>query len=160
VRRRVASLAFGITDMTIVEATAKDLLDADPSVRGDAVLVRRALEAGVVVVYARPFIGSRGLMQLAPAPFRTPRLRQTHETFLDVRHRVYSHTDDTDFRFLLELDEHDWFDRFLESGIEGFAESWWPPPPPVLEDVQALAAANRESYHAELERLRVRLRSE
>jgi hypothetical protein len=43
------------------------------------------------------------------------------------------------------------------TGGEGFRETWSPPTPDLLEDVRALAVANREGFNDELERLRQRL---
>jgi hypothetical protein len=150
VRRRIQSLMFGITDMRCVEVTAEHLLDADPMAGAPEALVNRTLEAGLIIVYARPFTASRGLPRLAPAPFETEHLRRVHQAYLDHRRRVYAHTDETNFRVILELADPDWLDQFVAKGPRLY-ETWSPPTPDLLEDVRALAVANRESFEAELE---------
>ena len=84
-------------------------------------------------------------------------MRGVHQAYLDRRDQVYAHTDDTDYRIILEFDLPDWLDQFIATGGEKFRETWSPPTPDLLEDVRALAVANRESFNAELGRLRQRL---
>jgi hypothetical protein len=156
-RRRIMSLLFGMSDMAAVEATAEHLLEADPTARDREALVNRTLEAGLVIVYARPFIASRGLPRLIPGPFETEHMRRVHKAYLDQRRSVYAHTDETDFRVILGVDYSDWLDRFVPNGLMAVAETWSPPTPDLLEDVRALAVVNRENFKAELERLRRRL---
>jgi hypothetical protein len=124
---------------------------------GREALVNRTLEAGLIIVYARPFTASRGLPPLNPAPFQSERMRGVHQAYLDQRDSVYAHTDDTDYRIILEFDLPDWLDQFVATGGRCFRETWSPPTPDLLEDVRALAVANRESFDAELKRLRQRL---
>jgi hypothetical protein len=157
-RRRVVALLFGISDMTSVEAAAEHLLEADPTASGRAALVQRTLEAGLVIVYARPFTESRGLPRLRAAAFQTEHLSRVHDAYLEQRNKVYAHTDETDYRVILDLDDDEWLGQFLEHGPR-FGETWAPPTPDLLEDVRALAVANRESFVEELNRLRERLRA-
>jgi hypothetical protein len=149
---------FGVADMSCVEATAEHLLETEQLLaRGYEALINRTLEAGLIIVYARSFTASRGLPPLKPAPFETDHMRRIHHAYLDQRDKVYAHTDDTNYRVILELDLPDWFEQFVATGPEGFRETWSPPTPDLLEDVRALAVANRASFNAELERLRRRL---
>jgi hypothetical protein len=146
--------------MSAVEATAEHLLETEQLLaEGREALVNRTLEAGLVIVYARPFTASRGLPPLKPAPFQTEHMRRVHHAYLDQRRSVYAHTDDTGFRLIIGVvNEPNWLDEFIERGMEGVGETWSPPTPDLLEDVRALAVANRSSFDAELERLRQRLR--
>src|SRR5690349_3482897 len=97
-RRRIQALLFGVSDMTCVEVTAEHLLEGDPRPGPRTGSLRRTVEAGLVVVYARPFIESRGLPRLSPAAFDTEHLRGVHAAFLEQRHQVYAHTDETAYR--------------------------------------------------------------
>jgi hypothetical protein len=64
-RRQLVALLYGVSDMRGVAATAEYLNEAGAfGIDGN---VRRAIEAGVIVVYSRPFIASRGLPSLSPA---------------------------------------------------------------------------------------------
>jgi hypothetical protein len=156
-RRRIQSLLFGMSDMACVEATAEHLMETEQLLAvGREALLNRTLEAGLVVIYARPFTASRGLPPLKPAPFQTEHMRGVHQAYLDQRDSVYAHTDDTGYRIILEFDFPDWIERFVEEGPT-FRETWSPPTPDLLEDVRALAVANRASFGDELERLRQRL---
>lgn len=143
--------------MSCVEATAEHLLEKEQLLaRGHEALINRTLEAGLVIVYARPFTASRGLSPLKPAPFETEHLRGVHKAYLDQRDSVYAHTDETGFRVILEFDDPDWLEQFIAKGVN-FRETWSPPTPDLLEDVRALSVANRESFNEEVERLRQHL---
>lgn len=149
--------------MSCVEAAAEHLLETEQLLAaGHAANVNRTLEAGLVIVYARPFTASRGLPRLKPAPFDNEHMRGVHAAYLEQRRSVYAHTDDTDYRLILAAPDErvDWFDQFVATGIEQVGETWSPPTPDLLEDVRALAVANRESFKEELERLRARLRAQ
>jgi hypothetical protein len=76
--------------------------------------VRRAIEAGVIVVYSRPFIASRGLPSLSPASGLGAYLRSIHDQVLLERRTTYAHTDENAYRLVLELEEPDWLDRFID----------------------------------------------
>jgi hypothetical protein len=64
-RRRLLALVYGVSDMRSVAVTA-DYLNGIPPFDLDE-RVRRTIEAGVIVVYSRPFIASHGLPKLSPA---------------------------------------------------------------------------------------------
>ena len=154
-QRRAEALIFGLFDMRCVERTAQHLLDTFAT--EDDGYVRRTLETGLVIVYARPFTASRGLPPLKPAPFDNEHMRNVHEAYLAVRHAVYAHTDVTDLRQVIRSDQPDWLDQFVATGLQQVGETWSPPSPDLLEDVRALSVQNRMSFEAEVERLRRRL---
>jgi hypothetical protein len=166
VRRRIAALIFGVNDMRAVEATAEYLLDTGFEYlikTGEHVAgphVRRTLEAGLVVVYARPFTATRGLPRLSPPSYESEALRSFHETILEQRDSVYAHTDESNFRIVLDLEDPAWLERFMASGAKDFAETWSPPTKRTLPFFIDLAAANRESFVAEMDRLHQRMRAD
>jgi hypothetical protein len=120
-------------------------------------LVRRTIEAGLITVYCRPFIGSKGLPKLSPSSSMAEHLKAFHRVVLNQRHTVQAHTDETDFRVVLDFDKPDWLETFFATGGKGFAETWSPPTAAQLTYFVDLATANRESFVAAIERLHDRL---
>jgi hypothetical protein len=157
-RRRFEALVYGASDMQSAAQTAEYLNDVFPPHRD--LLVRRTIEAGLVVVYSRPFLDSRGRSRLSPSSELDERLRAVHNDMLERRRRDYAHTDETAYRMVIQLEEPDWMERLVMKGPEAFAETWRDPTPYKLEDLRALAVLNRESFGTEIERLRERLRIE
>jgi hypothetical protein len=95
---------LGALDMATVVTTALHLAEqGDPPLQEqEEMRVRRVLEAGLVVVYSRPFVGSRrGLnLPILKPKFASVEQRELHAETLTQRHRVYAHTDETEFRTL------------------------------------------------------------
>src|SRR5689334_20487336 len=64
--------------------------------------IRRVVEAGVVVVYARPFTdGKVGRLGPKYAP-EEQYFKALHKRLLDLRNRLQAHTDVTTVRFIAE----------------------------------------------------------
>jgi hypothetical protein len=152
------ALAYGVSDMGFVAVTA-DYLNSIPPVGALDERVRRTTEAGVFIVYSRPFIASHGLPSLSPASNVGKHLRSIHHQILQERSRDYAHTDENAYRMVIELEEPDWLERFVATGPEALRETWKPPTPDELEDIRGLAEANRKAFMAQVERLRGYLRS-
>jgi hypothetical protein len=155
-RRQLLALLFGVSDMWSVALTADYLNDIPPFELDER--IRRAIEAGVIVVYSRPFLESRGLPRLAPASGLGEHLRSIHDQIVQERHRDYAHTDENAYRMVIELEEPEWLERFIETGVEELRETWKPPTLDELEDLRALAEANRETFMVRIEKLRRYLR--
>jgi hypothetical protein len=154
-RRRFEALVYGVSDMRGAAQTAEYLNGVFPY--HDDLLVRRTIEAGLIVVYARPFIDSRGMSRLSPSPDIDERVRAFHDDMLERRGRDYAHTDSMAYRMVIELEAPDWHDRLVNVGAHAFAETWRDLTPNELEDLRALAELNRLSFMSEVERLRARL---
>jgi hypothetical protein len=144
--------------MTFVAATAEYLNEAGAF--GIDLRVRRVVETGVIVVYSRPFIASRSLPQLSPAPNLHERLRETHDQVLLERRTTYAHTEERAYRMVLELEEPDWLERFIATGAEGMRETWKEPEPEAMDAIGILAEANRAWFMKRIERLRQHLRKQ
>lgn len=156
-RRQLRALLYGVSDMASVAATAKYLNDAGAfGLDGN---VRRATEAGLIVVYSRPFIGSRGLPRLSPASGLGEHARSIHDQILLERRTSYAHSDEKAYRMVIELEQPDWLERFVELGSDGFSETWKEPGPDFTDAIRSLARANRASFFLRIERLRQHLAS-
>lgn len=107
--RRLHALVLGGSDMYDVLQTAQYLLGQHAEAPGhDGSLpwhVRRTLETGLFVTYARPFVEGRGrgLPQLKRARGLSAELQASHADILERRNTVYAHTDETPLRRILEL---------------------------------------------------------
>lgn len=71
---------------------------------------------------------SYGTPRLEPAQ-SDERMMSVHERVLELRNQNYAHTDEAGYRIVIELDEPDWMQRFVESGSEGFQQTWLAPVP-------------------------------
>lgn len=120
--------------------------------------VRRTLETGMFVTYARPFVDvrGRGLPQLKRARGLSAELRASHEGILERRNRVYAHTDETPLRRILELASAAERAAWVRDQGE-LSEEWFPPTAAGLADVVALAAAHLESILSEIDEVRIRI---
>lgn len=118
--------------------------------------VRRTLETGMFVIYARPFTRSRGLPKLEPALAGLPEdVCLSHHEIIERRHRVYAHTDDTAYRRV------DQIDAWLQHGADAqLLQSWDSPLDVLLEHVLILAHAHRAQFYREALALRSHLRPE
>lgn len=160
--RRLHALVLGAIDMYDAWEAARYLLGDHPEAAGHATgapwRVRRTMETGMFVTYARPFVHSRGvgLPRLKRAVNLTAELRESHEEILSRRDAVYAHTDETPLRRILELSDpaklEDWFS---EPGGE-LSEAWHPPTDAMLGDAIALAMAHLTSFLHEMDALRGR----
>jgi hypothetical protein len=124
-QRRRDAVRLGGDGMLDVLASAIFLRDRPPGLPedDDALRVLRALETGMFVIYARPFVGSRlagGPLKLAPG--LSPYLRETHEQILDFRRTAYAHTDATPVRSIIDVPEQkdEWLLHWLYSTPQGF----------------------------------------
>jgi hypothetical protein len=84
-------LLFAAQDMAECRAAVKFLLERN-DIPGD---VRRALETGAVVAYARPWGKSNtiGALEGHWIP-RDPKQRALHDELIDDRNKVFAHTDE------------------------------------------------------------------
>jgi hypothetical protein len=173
--RRLKALILAGLDMTDVIETATYLLGESEDARGhDGGVpwrVRKTLEAGLVVSYARPFTQSKGLVTLSCAPGLSDDLRGTHDDLLDQRKTVYAHTDDTPFRQVRTVNEvgapSDWPENLTQWVLDNedpFAgeiyEQWTPPTRPGLESIRALALANRAHFGTQIDDVCERIKTE
>jgi hypothetical protein len=160
--RRMTALHFAASDMNEALETARYLLGDHPETEGhDGGMpwhVRRTLEVGMFVVYARAFTTSRGLPRMKLARGLSDELKATHRGILERRREFYAHNDDTPHRRILEIDLDD-----LESVVGPpfvVSEQWSAPTRELLADVVQLAAANLTAFIEEIERLRPLIRAE
>lgn len=83
-------------------------------------LVDRVVEAGIVVVYARPFT-EQGVGRLDPTKYAPtdPDLKRLHFRLIDLRMRLHAHTDVSNFRFIAEVSSRGGLGELLpEAGID------------------------------------------
>jgi hypothetical protein len=129
VRRRRDAIRLGGDGMLDVIATANFLRELPSESEDDEVTrVRRTIETGMVVIYARPFVQSRmGTGPLKIAPGLGPDLRATHDQLLEFRRTAYAHTDETPARSIIDVHEDaaDWHLHWIyltASGLDSVAE--------------------------------------
>lgn len=170
---RLKSFVLGRLDMVAVHDTATYLLgehaDATGHDEGLPVAVRRAVETGLVVTYARPFTKRRGGFILPRARGLSAGLVQVHDQLLDLRKQFFAHNDDTPWRQLRhpeQLGELLGWPEDLPTwirdgiGIEDLFEQWTLPTRQTLEDIRVLAEAHYARFEGEAERITARLRNE
>src|SRR5689334_9640134 len=96
--RRLKALVLADSDMADVYTGATYLLGEHEEAPGhDATVpwrVRRILETGLFVTYARPFTKARGLQTLSRARGLPPELVAAHKQILELRHLHFAHTPD------------------------------------------------------------------
>lgn len=114
--------------------------------------VRRTLEAGLVVSYLRPFTKSFAYPRLERLSDLPEGLVDAHDDCLDVRNKVYAHTDDTPLRSVGPLDE--WIRGEREIGV---VELWTPPTRDRLRAISQLAQLHRDAFDTEARELGDRL---
>jgi len=153
--RRLHALLLGGIDMQDVLITAEYLLEHPDTAEQDGGMhwrVRRTLETGMFVAYARPFIHTRkpGLPKLKLARDLSDELLASHDEVLRRRNAVHAHTDETDLRRILQTTSpaglHEWL---WESGE--LLEQWFSPKPEILSYIAALAKANLAAFLGEIE---------
>jgi hypothetical protein len=94
--RVVRSLYFASMDMGQAHLAAVSIPDPAYS------RVRSLLEAALAVGYARPFTRSDAGMKLDPEwKPEGPDDLALHDGLIDLRHQVYAHTDDNEYRYVL-----------------------------------------------------------
>jgi signal transduction histidine kinase len=139
---------------------ARYLLGDHPEAPGHAAeepwRVRRTMETGMIVTYARPFVDSRrdGLPRLKRAVNLTAELRESREELLSRRNAVYAHTDETPLRRILELSDPAKLEDWLSEPRGELREEWHPPTNAMLGDVIALTTAHLGSFLDEIDALR------
>ena len=159
-RRRAVAFLLAISDMQQVERAARYLLDdphpsdENPAPGGHAQdvpwRVRRVLETGLVVSYARPF--TKGRLSLGGPPKLTTNDRELHDWLLAQRKQVHAHNDETFYRQVVGLDGEEWRERLRDQA--GLSESWLPPSDPaILHGIVALAGKFISTFQDELSRL-------
>jgi hypothetical protein len=118
--------------------------------------VRRTLETGLFVTYARPFVDARGGGQIKRARGLSDELRASHDDIVNRRNRVYAHTDRTPLRRILELSDPEERAAWVRARGE-LQEEWFPPTRQGLEIAIALAAAQLQSFLDEIDAVRSRI---
>jgi hypothetical protein len=166
--RRVKALVLADIDMSLAHATASYLLgehDEAPGHDGGVpVAVRRILETGLFVTYARPFTGARGLETLPRARGLPPEFVKVHKEIVDLRNIVFAHTADTPYRQLRRpegLDEISAWPEDLAAWVhqagglfdQAFYEQWVVASRQMLEAVRALTEAHHAHFRAQIEEL-------
>jgi hypothetical protein len=110
-------------------------------------LYSRALEAGLVVIYARAYTEDGRRNRPEVELHRQDADGEIHRRFMDLRDQVYAHADETDARAAV--------DPF---GDYGYAEEWEPLNANDRRLLGELAARQHERLKAERERLQQVLR--
>jgi signal transduction histidine kinase len=155
--RRLRALVLGAIDMYDAWETARYLLGDHPEAAGHAAgapwRVRRTMETGMIVTYARPFVDSRGhgLPRLKRAVNLTAEFRASHEEILSRRNAVYAHTDETPLRRILELSDPARLEDWLSEPGGELSEEWHPPTGAMLGDVIVLTTAHLASFLQEID---------
>jgi hypothetical protein len=146
--RRLAAALLGTEDMGAVLKTVEHLRAGPDDEEDDArARVRRTLETGMFVTYARPFTPSRGLARLKRASGLSQELRNRHAELLALRDQTYAHTDETPHREIFELSDADEFVTWLREREPGeVVLSWRYPTEKLLDDIAALAEAHVASF--------------
>lgn len=134
----------------VVKYLAENFANLDPS-------IKRVLEAGLTVTYARPFLsaGRKGLPQLNRAGNLTDGLLDSHNQLIKRRHADYAHTDQEGSRRFSRFSQHD-LDQWVSGQGELFHE-WDSPTSRMLEDIISLAEKNLQKFHSEIENIKGRL---
>lgn len=124
-----------------------------PNEDQDEARLRRVLETGMVITYARPFTKSRGFAKLGAPAGLEPRLRSLHDQILTFRAVLYAHNDNTPLRQIVEFTEHAAFERWLREDTDSWQESRYFPTPKLFSELIELARANLVSFFADHEQL-------
>jgi hypothetical protein len=121
--------------------------------------VRRALEAGMVITYARPFLEARGkgLPKLSPAKRLGSELKASHDELMRRRNSVYAHNDETPLRRILEFADDQALRTWVEQPASTLSEEWHSPTDGVLRDVMTLSRLHLDRFTDEAEDIRQRL---
>jgi hypothetical protein len=162
--RRLRAVTLGAIDMWDAFNVAQYLLGDDdqappPHPQGLPTRVKRTLEAGMVITYARPFLAGRGqgLPRLSPAKNLSPELQASHEELLTRRNSVYAHNDETTLRQILEFADERTFTAWLQQPDGTSSEAWDSPAEGALTDLMTLTTRHLERFSTEAEHIRQRL---
>lgn len=160
---RLQALILGCSDMWDVMDTAERLIRAEEE-SSEALgtwRVVRALEAGLIVTYARPFTRTRHakLPHLKPANDLTEELQQSHKEVLARRNMVYAHSDGGTLRQILEIADPSAREQWVrnQGGFAELSERWESPRREMLDDLRQLASAHLTSFLADIEDVRTRV---
>jgi len=107
--------------------------------------IRRVLETGMFVVYARPFTGSA--LQVERARALTAQQLELHDESIKLRHKVYAHSTVTPYREVVDN----------ESSPGSWDLRWLYPTPALLNEVIDLAQTQLASFQTALEKADARL---
>ena len=148
-RLRVA-LLFAVSDRLQV-AAACDALDALDDPDGADLHLARVLETGLVVAYGRAFTEGVGNVGGTFAPLKgTPEL-ELHDTLLNLRRKVYAHTDEESGRAIAKHDVQ------FEGDVAhtSWSETAHTLEPELREPIRALASAQGKRLELEAARIMV-----
>ena len=138
-------LRLAALDMGLAAAAARGLVDED----GPARFFERVLETGLVVTYARPYMGSDTRALSSKWRPSTPDDVELHERIIhEFRNPYHAHTERSGHRGLI--------DTAGLLGIEGpptFAEAWTRLGRPELERLASLAERQAQRLSDEADRL-------
>jgi hypothetical protein len=147
--RRVHRLELAAGDMRDAAGAAEWFA---PRARTLPPEVARVVEAGIVVVYARPFtnndIGILDRVKYAP---RDSRRRELHELLIELRMKLHAHTDTTSLRHVIEGVVHQ--DQ-RGSAVEMVVETL---NPREFEDVARLAREQQARFESAAAEARAKL---
>ncbi len=115
--------------------------------------VRRTLETGLFVTYARPFVQTRGSGHMKRAPGLNAELQASHDEIVFRRNRVYAHTDQSPLRRILEMKDAKERAAWVENRGE-LREEWFPPTREGLQTAIALAQAHLYRFLQEIDEVR------
>lgn len=118
--------------------------------------VRRTLETGLFITYARPFIEARGIGQMKRVPGLSAKLRGFHDDIVNRRNQVYAHSDRTPLRRILELRDPEQRATWVREQGE-LREEWFPPTRKGLEIMIELARAHLQSFLDDIGAVRERI---
>jgi hypothetical protein len=144
-RRRLRAIVCAWEDMDTAASGAEWWLEVN---RSSAVPMpaRRALETGVIVAYARPFVDARAntLPKMNPAPGLPSELVAAHDEALVRRHRADAHTDDqSGFRGVVGSETKSLAELAAATEV---AHSWGPPGVQLMQQIIELARRNQEHF--------------
>jgi hypothetical protein len=147
--RRLETLIFAGGDMFDVFETSRYLLGQHPDAAahdgGMPWHVRRTLETGLFITYARPFVEARGRRSLKQLRGLSDELRAFHDDIVNRRNQVYAHIDRTPLRRILQLRDPEERTAWVQKRGE-LREEWFPPTRKGLEILIELARAHLQTF--------------
>jgi hypothetical protein len=143
---RVGRFRFAATDMNLAARAADGLMDAIEN-DGPARIFDRVIETGMIVTYARPFLGGNVAGVGAKWAPKAESDRALHDQVLELRHEYHAHADHTSERQLERADFVSHSDR-----RPLYLESWTQLPTDTLRQLSALADRQAIRFHKEAER--------
>lgn len=146
--RQLRRYLLAASDMRQAGGAALQLLEG-PRINGDA---ERALETGLAICYARPFVsGKVGTISAKRDLPADPHLRALHDGLIARRRDLYAHNDETPLRTVEDVY------ALLGLGAGKFAESWRPIDRVQLPEIIRLCDEEEGKFRARAAEIEQRL---